>query len=126
MLAGELEAKVGRAKAVIAEAIAKARNPFTTFTGGKDSLVLLHLLRTVGGGSIPVGVLHIDTTVKFPEIYAFIDKMSRMWGFSYVRIRNEDALRRITIAADPTECCMELKTRALHMVSRSTELTCCS
>jgi phosphoadenosine phosphosulfate reductase len=53
--------------------------------------------------------------VKFPEIYAFIDKISVLWNMPYVREKNEEALRRITIAANPGECCMKLKTKALQM-----------
>lgn len=111
----DLELKVNRAREIIREALAKARNPFTTFTGGKDSLVLLHLLRTVGEGKLPVGVLHIDTTVDFPEIYAFIDKMSRLWNFSYLRERNQEALQKISIASNRYDCCTELKIKTLEM-----------
>lgn len=115
MSSNDLGLKVKRAKKVILEPLAKARDPFTTFTGGKDSLVLLHLLRTVGNGRMPVGVLHIDTTVDFPEVYAFIDKMSKLWNFVYIREKNSEALQRISIASNRCECCTELKVKTLAM-----------
>ena len=47
----------------------------TTWTGGKDSTTLLHMLRQVGGGRVPVRVIKIDTGADFPEIYAFVDRL---------------------------------------------------
>jgi phosphoadenosine phosphosulfate reductase len=98
---------------IISEALSKAKAPYCIFTGELGSLVLLHLIRRLQDGSINLPVLHIDTTVEFPEIYQFIDKMRKLWGFRLLREKNDEALRTITIAEDKELCCRLLKTEAL-------------
>jgi phosphoadenosine phosphosulfate reductase len=87
-----------------------------TFTGGKDSLVALHLLRTAAGGKVPCKVLRLDTSVKFPEIIAFVSEMQMRWEFDLVVARNDAALSsaEFRIAEDPAACCKALKVDALN------------
>jgi phosphoadenosine phosphosulfate reductase len=108
------EEKEKRSHDIISEALSRAKNPYTLFTGGKDSLVMLHLIQQLQDGKIPFPVLHIDTTVYFPEVYQYIDKMRKLWGFSLVRERNEEALQTISIAEDKKLCCRLLKTETLR------------
>ena len=82
----------------------------TTWTGGKDSTTLLHMLRQVGGGKVPVRVIKIDTGADFPEIYAFVDRLAKEWDLDLHVLRNEEALRTIKVAGDPLQCCYQLKT----------------
>lgn len=89
------------------------------FTGGKDSTVLLHLVRRAFDNRVPFKVVHIDTTVKFPEIYEFRDRLQREWNLDLRIIRNENALKWIQIAQDREECCHHLKTEALKEAIRS-------
>jgi phosphoadenosine phosphosulfate reductase len=87
------------------------------FTGGKDSLVVLDLVRRANGGKVPMSVLHIDTTVKFPEIYEYRDQMAREWDLSLIVHRNEAALKEAPAPDDPEFClfCTQrLKTEALQ------------
>jgi len=81
----------------------------TTFTGGKDSLVLLHLIKQACGGRVPVRVLKIDTSVDFKEIYAFVDRISREWNLDLHVVRNDEALKTIKTAEDHVQCCYQLK-----------------
>jgi sulfate adenylyltransferase subunit 2 len=61
---------------IIREAYAHAKNPITLFSIGKDSCVLLHLLRKAFyPGIIPTKLLHVDTLWKFQEMYKFKAKM---------------------------------------------------
>ncbi|MQL52651.1 phosphoadenosine phosphosulfate reductase family protein [Desulfofundulus thermobenzoicus] len=110
MLAEEIKLS----REIIDRALKEAFRPMAAFSGGKDSLVLLHLLRTAGGDQIPVPVLNIDTGVKFEEIYRFIDKMQRLWGFALVRESNRGAVDPGDIARDKVHCCYQLKTVPLH------------
>lgn len=109
-----LEYKENFAKKIIEKVLSGDYNTTATFTGGKDSLVMLHLIKQVGGGIIPVPVLHIDTSVKFEEIYQFIDKIARLWNFELISFRNEEALKNIKIAEDREFCCTHLKIIALN------------
>ncbi len=106
--------KVDFAQKVITKAIKNNIRYFVAFTGGKDSTVLLHLVKSVVGVQTPVKILHIDTTVKFPQIMNFIDKMVKLFNLELYRHTNTDALNRgLKIAKDVSECCGELKINAL-------------
>jgi sulfate adenylyltransferase subunit 2 len=63
---------------VIREVAAELEKPVLLFSGGKDSIVLLHLARKAfraGGTSfMPFPVMHIDTGHNFPEVIAFRDR----------------------------------------------------
>ncbi len=82
---------------------------------GKDSTVLLHLVRKAFLGAVPLPVLHIDTTKKIPEMIAWRDRVSRELGLELIVATNTDALAggmgpergRVT-------CCTSLKTDALR------------
>lgn len=87
------------------------------FTGGKDSLVALDLLRRASNGKIMIPVLHVDTTVDFPEIYEYRDRLAREWGFRLVVHQNREALAEAPPTDDPKFCLFcttRLKTEALH------------
>ncbi len=91
-----------------------------TFTGGKDSLVALHLLKEQAGGQVPCRVLRLDTSVKFPEILAFVEEMTARWELDMVVARNDAALSGgLRIAHDPTACCKALKVDALNQAIES-------
>ena len=109
-----LEEKEKISQKIVSETLEKAENPYALFTGDKDSLIVLHIIRQLREGRIPLPVLHIDTTVYFPEVYQYIDKMKKLWEFSLVRERNEEALRTIVIAENKELCCHLLKTEALR------------
>ncbi len=99
---------------IISEALSMAKTPCYLFTGDMDSLVTLHLIKLLQDGNINFPILHIDTTVEFPEIYQFIEKIRRLWGLQLIRERNEEALRTIKIAENKELCCHLLKTEALR------------
>ncbi len=81
----------------------------TTFSGGKDSLVVLHLIRTLCEGEVPIPVFSIDTTVKFPEVMRFRDEMARQWKLNLVVLQNAAAAATLTIGQDKKICCHLLK-----------------
>ncbi|MGB9734492.1 MAG: phosphoadenosine phosphosulfate reductase family protein [Conexivisphaera sp.] len=92
-----LEAKVAIAKVVIGDALSRFARPFVVWSGGKDSTVVLHLVReevTRRGISMPPA-LFIDHGMHFDETLDFVDKVSREWGFRVVYARNEDALSKV-------------------------------
>lgn len=82
---------------------------------GKDSTTLLWLCRKAFFGDMPFPIIHIDTSYKFPQIYAFRDKYAGEWGLNLKIARNEEAIRhRIGPSnTDKLRCCTELKTNAL-------------
>ena len=59
---------------VIREVIAELERPVILFSGGKDSVLLLHLAAKAGWPArLTVPVLHVDTGHNFPEVLAFRD-----------------------------------------------------
>lgn len=61
---------------VIREAESLFQRPALLFSGGKDSIVLVHLARRAfWPAKIPFPLLHIDTGHNFPETLTFRDKL---------------------------------------------------
>ncbi|MCX6304608.1 MAG: sulfate adenylyltransferase subunit CysD [Bacteroidetes bacterium] len=63
---------------VLREVAAQFERPVLLFSGGKDSIVLVHLSRKAFyPARIPFPLLHIDTGHNFPETIEFRDRMAR-------------------------------------------------
>src|SRR6516162_633567 len=63
---------------ILREVVAEAGNPVMLYSIGKDSSVMLHLARKAFYPSpVPFPLLHVDTTWKFHEMYAFRDREAR-------------------------------------------------
>lgn len=57
------------------EVAAECTNPALLFSGGKDSIVVLHLaLKAFRPNKLPFKIVHVDTGHNFPEVIAFRDK----------------------------------------------------
>lgn len=60
---------------IIREVVAEFERPVLLFSGGKDSVVVLHLAaKAFAPGRVPFPVLHVDTGHNFPEVIAFRDE----------------------------------------------------
>jgi len=100
---------------IIREAYKKFKKVALLWSIGKDSTVLLWLARKAFFGKLPFPVMHIDTTYKFPEMYAFREKWAREWSLNLIVEKNEEALARGIgyETHDSLTVCTELKTNAL-------------
>ena len=59
---------------IIREAVGSARKPVLLFSGGKDSVVVLHLAtKAFWPGKVPFELLHVDTGHNFDEVLRFRD-----------------------------------------------------
>ena len=59
---------------IIREVVAEFEKPVLLFSGGKDSVVMLHLAtKAFWPGRVPFPVLHVDTGHNFPEVLAYRD-----------------------------------------------------
>lgn len=76
-----LKDKIKQAKKVIKEAAEKWDNNTiaVAWTGGKDSTLILHLVKETFNGKIPFKVMFNDSTLEFPEIYDFVKKYEKDW-----------------------------------------------
>jgi sulfate adenylyltransferase subunit 2 len=66
---------------ILREIAGQASHPALLFSGGKDSIVLLHLAtKAFRPAHFPFPLLHIDTEHNFPEVIAFRDKRAAELG----------------------------------------------
>ena len=66
---------------ILREAVATARKPVILFSGGKDSVVVLHLAtKAFWPARVPVELLHVDTGHNFDEVLAYRDETVERLG----------------------------------------------
>jgi sulfate adenylyltransferase subunit 2 len=70
-----LDALEAEAVHIFREVAGEFENPVILFSGGKDSIVMLHLaLKAFAPASVPFALLHVDTGHNFPEVLAYRDR----------------------------------------------------
>lgn len=101
---------------IIREVAASFERPVMLYSVGKDSSVMVRLAqKAFHPGKIPFPLLHVDTTMKFREMYAFRDRFVKEIGADLKVYAHREALDNGT---DPwklgtVKCCSFLKTQAL-------------
>lgn len=66
---------------IFREAVEQFENPVLLFSGGKDSITLVHLAhKAFYPAKIPFSLLHIDTGHNFPETLDFRDELVKKYG----------------------------------------------
>ncbi|WP_253905744.1 sulfate adenylyltransferase subunit CysD [Arthrobacter sp. H5] len=82
---GSLDALESEAIHIIREVVAEFERPALLFSGGKDSVVMLHLAtKAFWPGRVPFPVLHVDTGHNFPEVIEFRDRTVARLGLRLV------------------------------------------
>src|ERR1700732_3067168 len=70
---------------IIREVAAEFERPVLLFSGGKDSIVMLHLaLKAFRPGNLPFPVMHVDTGHNFDEVIATRDELVAETGVRVV------------------------------------------
>jgi len=78
---------------VMREVAAQFERPVLLFSGGKDSILMVHLARKAfHPGPIPFPLLHVDTGHNFPETIAFRDKLVAELGVRLEVASVQDAI----------------------------------
>ena len=79
---------------ILREGVATAERPVLLYSIGKDSSVLLHLVRKAfWPAPVPFPLLHIDTGWKFREMIAFRDRTAAELGLELRVHTNDEAAR---------------------------------
>ncbi|MBX7242078.1 MAG: sulfate adenylyltransferase subunit 2 [Bacteroidia bacterium] len=79
---------------ILRETAAQFLNPFLLFSGGKDSICLVHLsIKAFAPAPVPFSLLHIDTGHNFPEVIAFRDRLVNQYSLTLVTAMVEDTIR---------------------------------
>jgi sulfate adenylyltransferase subunit 2 len=80
---------------ILREVVAEADNPVMLYSIGKDSSVMVHLaLKAFHPGKPAFPLLHVDTTWKFREMYAFRDRTERELGLELIVHVNHEGLAK--------------------------------
>jgi sulfate adenylyltransferase subunit 2 len=78
---------------IMREVVAQAERPVMLYSIGKDSSVMLRLaLKAFHPGKPPFPFLHVDTTWKFQEMYAFRERMATEHGLQMLVHVNPEGL----------------------------------
>ncbi len=77
---------------IFREVVAEVERPVMLYSVGKDSSVMLHLARKAfHPARPPFPLLHVDTTWKFRDMYAFRERMVRESGMELLVHQNPEA-----------------------------------
>jgi sulfate adenylyltransferase subunit 2 len=80
---------------ILREVVAECRRPVMLHSLGKDSAVMLHLARKAFyPAAPPFPLLHVDTTWKFREMYAYRDRIAREGGMQLLVYVNAEGVRQ--------------------------------
>ncbi|HVE99523.1 MAG TPA: sulfate adenylyltransferase subunit CysD [Mycobacteriales bacterium] len=80
---------------VIREVVAEFERPVLLFSGGKDSIVLLHLaVKAFWPAPVPFVVMHVDTGHNFPEVIDFRDRRVAELGVRLLVASVQDSIDR--------------------------------
>ena len=78
---------------VIREVAAQFENPVLLFSGGKDSIIMLHLARKAfWPAKIPFPIMHIDTGHNFKETIDFRDNLAETLGINLIVKNVQDSI----------------------------------
>ncbi len=106
---------------IIREVVAELERPVLLFSGGKDSIVLLHLAeKAFRPHPLPFPILHVDTGHNFSEVIAFRDKRvtpttARPDGIRLIIASVQESIDtgRVAESTDPSGSRNRLQTRTL-------------
>ncbi|WP_292726764.1 sulfate adenylyltransferase subunit CysD [Microbacterium sp. UBA837] len=87
---------------IIREVVAQMERPALLFSGGKDSIVLLHLaMKAFHPAPIPFPIVHVDTGHNFPEVLEFRDSIVEKHGIRLVVGSVQEAIDKGTVREEP-------------------------
>jgi sulfate adenylyltransferase subunit 2 len=79
---------------IFREVAGQFERPALLFSGGKDSITLVHLaLKAFRPGKFPFPLVHIDTGHNFPEALAYRDKLVEELGEKLIVRKVEDTIK---------------------------------
>ena len=79
---------------IVREVAGQFEKPALLFSGGKDSITLVHLaLKAFRPGKFPFPLVHIDTGHNFPEALEFRDNLAKTLGEQLIVRKVEDTIK---------------------------------
>src|SRR3954467_10844866 len=88
-----LSALEAEAVYVMREVAAEFERPCMLFSGGKDSITMLHLaLRAFAPARIPFPLMHVDTGQNFDEVIEYRDRTVEQLGLQLIVASVQDSI----------------------------------
>lgn len=108
---------------IIREAYKNFRNLALLWSIGKDSTVLLWLMKKAFLGHVPIPLLHIDTTFKIPAMIKYRDELAKKDKLNLLVYTNTEAIKNgMNYKKGRPECCKALKTDGLKQAQAKYKL----
>jgi len=86
---------------IIREVAAEFERPVLLFSGGKDSVVMLHLaLRAFAPARVPFPIMHVDTGHNFRELIEFRDRTVERYGVELIVASVQESIDRGRVRED--------------------------
>src|SRR5246500_5563701 len=105
---------------ILREAYRKFKRLAMLWSIGKDSCVMLWLLRKAFFGHVPIPCVHVDTSYKIPEMIAFRDRLPQEGGVYFIPFQKTGGFKRGEKFSHGritrVECCSFLKKDALQAI----------
>src|SRR5688572_33294538 len=80
---------------IMRESVAESERPAMLYSIGKDSSVMLHLAtKAFFPSKPPFPLVHVDTTWKFKDMYAFRDATAQRLGLELIVHQNPECVAR--------------------------------
>ncbi|HEY3632686.1 MAG TPA: sulfate adenylyltransferase subunit CysD [Jatrophihabitantaceae bacterium] len=99
---------------ILREVAGQFERPVLLFSGGKDSIVMLHLAtKAFWPGKLPFPVMHVDTGHNFPEVIEFRDRHVDRLGVKLVVASVQDSIDRGRVRETPGQLRNPLQTVTL-------------
>jgi sulfate adenylyltransferase subunit 2 len=99
---------------IMREVVGQFERPGLLFSGGKDSIVMLHLaMKAFWPGRLPFPVMHVDTGHNFPEVIEFRDRHLAQHGIKLVVASVQDSIDSGRVHESPGQLRNPLQTVTL-------------
>jgi sulfate adenylyltransferase subunit 2 len=109
---------------IIREIVAENESPGMLFSGGKDSIVMLHLAaKAFAPGPIPFPVIHIDTGHNFDEVLEFRDRRVGELGVRLIVGSVPEAIEAGLVREEPNGSRNRIQTPVLLRTAETHGLT---
>ncbi len=107
---------------ILREAKAQFGKLGVLWSGGKDSTMMLHLIKKAFYGTIPFPAIFIDTGHQFQEMHDFMEDLAEKWDIDLKIVKNDKYFGKVSPDKDHFECCSKLKTEPLKKAIMDNEL----
>ncbi len=109
---------------IIREVAAESERPALMFSGGKDSIVMLHLAeKAFAPARIPFPILHVDTGLNFPEVLAMRDRRAAELNVQLIVASVPDAIERGLVTPEPNGSRNRIQTPVLLAATQEHRFT---